>query len=457
MKKVVKGLSVSVFVLCSLLTPQLTNSYEFESEYDEERARQTRNEIYSLYNLHKEIIRVKDTDTNQFGIMDYNGACSTVTVDGTTIPLEEYIAGVVKAEIGVEYDNPELLKSQALVARSFLMNSKGDSSNCSVTNGQSYQAYKKIDPNSERDKAYIQAASATAGQVVSRNGKAALTQYQSYPAGKFQKEDSTGWHVQFQRFANDDSTKWTWNGPSKEIVRSGNNYKGTEMDYDNDHNWGMSQTIAGYLTRKEKYTYQDVIKLFYNEPIVTLTDGKYDGEIKYVSSNFGNIVYWNQGDFNKYYYSEDPYNKNTYKATIKSHGCGPTAVAIVASSMLGKNISPIETTSQVCKIGGCTTGGSYINSLATALKDVYGLKVKRTNKHQEVINALGTNKSLVIVLMGPGTFTSGGHYIVLTGVNEKGQVSVADPGNRQRTNKKWFAFNTIIEEKKASQYIVVTR
>ena len=153
-----------------------------------------------------------------------------VTVDGTTIPMETYIAGVVKAEIGSEFDNPEVLKAQALLARSFLLRSKGNSSSCSVVNGQSFQAYSKIDPNSSRDKLFMAAANATAGQVVTRNGKIALTQYQSYPAGQFQKEDGNGWHVQFQRFADDESTKWTWNGPAKEYVRSVNNYRGTEMD-----------------------------------------------------------------------------------------------------------------------------------------------------------------------------------------------------------------------------------
>ena len=48
------------------------------------------------------------------------------------------------------------------------------------------------------------------------------------------------------------------------------------------------------------------------------------------------------------------------------------------------------------------------------------------------------------------------HYIVLTGVNSNRQVSVADPGSRANTEKKWFSFNTVIEERKA-QYIIVTR
>lgn len=447
-------LLITLFIC--LLSPQITNAYDFPNDARKNRAENIRKNIYSLYDMYKDILGEDEANnSSQFGVTNYNGVCTNVTVDGTTIPMETYIAGVVKAEIGSEFDNPEVLKAQALLARSFLLRSKGNSSSCSVVNGQSFQAYSKIDPNSSRDKLFMAAANATAGQVVTRNGKIALTQYQSYPAGQFQKEDGNGWHVQFQRFADDESTKWTWNGPAKEYVRSVNNYRGTEMDYNNSHNWGMSQTIAGYLTRKEGYKYTDVIKLFYNEPITVLSDGRYDDRISYVNSSFGQVRYWNQRDFLEYY-STDPNNINQYGgATIKSHGCGPTSIAIIASSMLGRNISPIETTAKLCARGGCSSGGSYNQSLADSMRLDYGLNVTTTTNDQVVINALATKNALVIAHMGPGTFTSGGHYIVLTGVTSDGMVSVADPNSRELTQQ-LFPFNTIIEEKRA-QYIIVQR
>lgn len=455
MKKFGRFLFLIVAFFC-LFVPQVTNSYDFESKGKEEQVKGTQREIYDLYNVYKEVVKSNNNSSSQFGIMNYNGACSTVTIDGSeTVPLEEYIAGCVNAEIGCSNNYIEMSKAQAIAARSFLMARKGDSANCSVVSSQSFQVYKKIDKNSEYGQLCMSIANATAGMVVSRNGKAANTSYQSYPAGQFQTEDSSGWHVQFQRYADDESTKWTWNGPSKSTVLSISS--GYEMDYNNPHNWGMSQTIGRYLAIAEGYTFDQIIELFYGDPIVTLTDGVYDADIQYVTSNFGNVVYWNQGDFRKYYFSSDPYNSNPYGGTIQSHGCGPTSVAIIVSSLLNKSISPIETTAQVCKLGGCDSGGSYIEILSKTMKEVYGLNVKMTDNDQEVIDALGTNKALVIALVKKGTFTTGkGHYIVLTGVNSNGQVSVADPGSRENTEKKWFAFNSIIEERKA-QYIIVTK
>lgn len=442
-----------VSLIMVLLIPSFTFAYDFDSKAREEQAKSVRKEIYDLYDLQKDI--VGQQKSSQFGVIGYNGQCSQVTVNGKTIGIDDYIAGVIKQEMGG--NNLEALKAQAIAARSYLLGTKTGST-CSVTNGQSYQAYTD---ESNKNSIYYKAATETSGMVVSRNGKVAATQYQSHPAGMWCTEDSSGWHVKFQKFNDDPSTAWTWNGPAKETVRrtagDGSLY-GTEMGYNNGHHFGMSQTIAMYLAKAEHYTYQKLIETFYGEPIVTLSDGVYDDNLTYVSSSFGQISYFNQNDYDKYYYSANPTSSNTYGGTIASHGCGPTSVAIVVSSMLGRSVSPVETTQKVCQAGGCTSGGSYNDTLGKVMKESYGLKVQMTGNNQQVINALGTGKALVIVLMGKGIFTNGGHYIVLTGVNENGQVSVADPASRKRTQTKWFSFNTIIEQRKtAANYTIVTR
>mgnify|MGYP003483381476 FL=1 len=49
--------------------------------------------------------------------------------------------------------------------------------------------------------------------------------------------------------------------------------------------------------------------------------------------------------------------------------------------------------------------------------------------------------------MGPGHFTKGGHFIVLTGISEDGRITVADPNSEQRSNQTWDV-NTIVNEGK---------
>lgn len=449
MKQVVRGFS-SLLIMIIVSIPCIVKSYEFNDKVAEERAKRTRNDIYDLYNMHKELMNEsdEDDDDDRFGVLGYNGVCSTVTVDGKTISLDEYVAGVIKQEMGG--NQIEALKAQAIAARSFVLFKKQNDSSCTVGNGQFFQAY----TTANEGEIYMQAAKETSGMVVSRNGKVAETAYQSHPAGMWQKEDSSGWHVTFQRFADDASTKWTWNGPSKDTVRrtaGGGSLYGTEMNYDNPHNWGMSQTIAMYLAAGEKYKYTQIIDLFYKQPIVTLTDGKYDGKITYFDGEFKNVVYYNQGNYASYQYYPTC-------GSIAACGCGPTSVAIVSSSILKKQITPIETTNKLCAMGGCSSGGSYAGSLTQELKTVYGLNARNSNNDQEAINALATSKALVIVNMGPGIFTTGGHYMVLAGVNKKGEVLVIEPGSNARNNK-WYSFNIIMEQRRKHEasYIIVTK
>ena len=47
--------------------------------------------------------------------------------------------------------------------------------------------------------------------------------------------------------------------------------------------------------------------------------------------------------------------------------------------------------------------------------------------------------------MYPGTFTSSGHFIVLTGINDDGSISVADPNSEERS-KNTYDISTFVNE-----------
>lgn len=141
----------------------------------------------------------------------------------------------------------------------------------------------------------------------------------------------------------------------------------------------------------------------------------------------GNIIYYNQGDYSAYSYGG--------YGTIKSHGCGPSSLAIVISSMTGEEHDPVEITNHVCGIGGCSPEGTYISAIGQTIED-YGFHYEQTTDSQKVYDALASGDALVIVSMGPGHFTTGGHYITLTAANGSNMVTVADPGNRSN-NHEW--------------------
>lgn len=166
------------------------------------------------------------------------------------------------------------------------------------------------------------------------------------------------------------------------------------------------------------------------------------------SSFNGKIWYYDQTDYN------DPYGSY---GTIATDGCGPTAMAIVVSSLLNEGHDPVELTKYACSNNYCTSTGTKNEFFAAAGKK-YGLKVKTLSKKNasEIFPALNSGNAIVIALMGPGTFTKGGHFITLTG-SKSDQVFVHDPnnGDDKGYNKLWD-FNKVIN-KEAISYWIITK
>lgn len=157
----------------------------------------------------------------------------------------------------------------------------------------------------------------------------------------------------------------------------------------------------------------------------------YIANVTYLTGSFmGQIAYFNQLDYPNQNYGSF--------GTIASHGCAPTSMAIVVSSFLGRNVSPVETTNWACSNGYCTQSGSS-HALICAQAKKYGLncsgEILSSANLQPVVDALASGNSLVVVLARAGHFTRAGHFFVLTGIDANGNVSVADPASRTNTNQ----------------------
>lgn len=460
-----KLLMLFVAIVVTFINVMPITAYEFQNPENEGPIKRERKYIYLFAEMYYDVVGKNNTSIST---LNYSGVCSMVTVEGSgTYPLDEYVAGVIKGEVGVYSAYPEYLKAQAIAARSFLVASKGGGSSCTVKNSESFQVFTPVDPNSSYDQLFITAAQETSGMVVMRNGEVALTQYMSYPNPTYSYDVDGKWNVVLQKYNNDPSTEWTWVGTkSKDEIQSALGYHAGGVSAGVNHHYGMSQTIGAWLGH-EGYSYEEIIEIFYgtdDTELAKLVDGNYTANIEFVDSEFGQIWYYNQGDYPDYYYSSDvtqpQYKGSSGKwATIASHGCGPTSLAIVLSSFTNSEINPMAVTQQVCQMGGCTSGGSYFGPLAD-LAESYGYETEFVAKNgnvSKVTNALAAGDSLVIALMGPGIFTSGGHYIVLTGTRSDGKVSVADPASRSRTETKWFSFNTVVEQAKSSGFLIITK
>lgn len=122
--------------------------------------------------------------------------------------------------------------------------------------------------------------------------------------------------------------------------------------------------------------------------------------------------------------------------TMAGSGCGPTAVANIVSQL------PTAVADYIESSGGTVVGHGTIWSFIDLALDHYGYNGQQLNGASlhgaygtaaEAVfrNAMETGKYYGILLMGPGMFTSGGHYITITECRA-GQYYVHDPASAAR-------------------------
>lgn len=133
------------------------------------------------------------------------------------------------------------------------------------------------------------------------------------------------------------------------------------------------------------------------------------------------------GTYPVYFQEDSKWGSNPLgNVDIATGGCGFTSMAMVVSGLTGKDVTP----SDVVNWGGSTY---YVNnqgaswSLFPAAASHYGLKCENLgNSISAAVSALQSGKP-VICSQGPGLFTTGGHYILLVGIDGSGAISIHDP------------------------------
>lgn len=332
-----------------------------------------------------------------------------------TFSLDDYIQMVVGAE------NPsvgaEAIKAQMVAAKTFTIKRTNNCSS-SIRNSEYDQTAKKMElVSDEIKKAYSEGGNS----VITLNGDTISSEYSSF-LGTCSSGSCTGSSIKVPS-----SEKVTYTMPEK--------YLTTKQDA--GHGRGMSQNYAAYLADQGK-TYKEILEYFYADGIEINGGGNtcsiggdgFNGNIRvYYQSDYPNVAYCSgKGEHN-----------------VAVSGCGPTAMAIVVSSLLGEEHNPEEMAKYSCKNDFYVPGTGTKHAFFASAGKKYGLSVKQLDvseaNNKEVLIALNSGKKLVIAATNKKPFTSGGHFIVLTS-HKDGQVFVQDPN--KSNDSKLFDFEEVV-------------
>lgn len=117
--------------------------------------------------------------------------------------------------------------------------------------------------------------------------------------------------------------------------------------------------------------------------------------------------------------------------------CGPVSLSMVAYYLTGdKNMSPDKIIQFAKDNGYCVPGSGTSWTLISEGAGKLGLTATELPLNENHVKSHLQNGEPIICVMGPGDFTTLGHYIVLTSY-EDGYVTVNDSNSVERTNKKW--------------------
>ena len=163
-----------------------------------------------------------------------------------------------------------------------------------------------------------------------------------------------------------------------------------------------------------------------------------------LDTNCGPMLYYHQGDLrwgDSLYGGYDPMSK---------YGCGPTALSMVINSFTDSAVDPTDIADWAAENGYyALNGGSYHSLIPDALT-AYGLTVESvTDRSYEHVSDLLSSGHILVALMGRGTLTAGGHFVLFTSLLEDGKISIADPASYENCTLEWDLKQLLNELKKS--------
>lgn len=178
-----------------------------------------------------------------------------------------------------------------------------------------------------------------------------------------------------------------------------------------------------------------LLSIIHNEGVYNRTDEiKYNDTIdltEYKNKNVNSVPLIMQYD--------KRWSDKTYAGDfMKNSGCGPTCLSMVSIYLLkNTKFSPLYIADFAENNGYSINGNGSKWTLISEGGNALGLDVKELPLDKNIIITHLKNKDPIICVMGPGDFTTTGHFIVMTGLTDNNKIIINDPNSRKNSKKLW--------------------
>ena len=119
------------------------------------------------------------------------------------------------------------------------------------------------------------------------------------------------------------------------------------------------------------------------------------------------------------------------KQTIKSSGCGPTAMADIVATLIDSAVTPVTLAELSLKLGCRTYSDGTAWSFFPKIADYYGFSKYVKSSTLATLKSCLDSGGYVVASMGKGYWTNGGHFICVWKYDDK-YVYANDPASSTR-------------------------
>lgn len=158
---------------------------------------------------------------------------------------------------------------------------------------------------------------------------------------------------------------------------------------------------------------------------------------------------WTQGRVPALYQGDPAWAQTSYAGDDFSEtGCGPTCMAMVYVAITGRDDMTPADMGALSEQLGCASSDGTAWLFMTEGAAQAGLAAAEVPADEASVRQAILSGSPVVCSVGPGDFTTTGHFIVLTGIDEQGRLLIRDPNSPERTAKAWD-FGTVLGQCRA--------